>query len=212
MNNCTINELGQNVAQIPYIGRQINHFEMVDLEGIEAEFSDNMVYRYTLSLPYKSLPLIDEPKRIKNACIILKNPSSADIKRADKTIQTAAKTIYSAFADVKCLDILNIFALRGTKPTDVNEFHNRNIDVVGPKNNEAFMAKIAECDYVIIAWGGAAPINKPLYDGRISEVFEIIKNANPNAKIYRKAEKGDDKYPFHACYWPINNEFVEITK
>lgn len=193
------------MSTTPYIGRQINHFEMVDIARIEAQFSIDMVYRYRLRLPF-----FEDSTRTKSAAIILKNPSSADALKADKTIQTAAKTIYGAFSDINELEILNIFAIRGTLPSDVMDAHNKGTDIIGPENDAAFNDVIAKSDYIIIAWGGAAPVKKSLYDQRISEVFEIIDQQGTKNKIYRKSEKGNSQYPFHACYWPINDGFVRV--
>lgn len=191
-------------AQI-YIGRQVSHFEKIEISKIKAQFSKDMLYRYRLILPF-----IPDEKRTKRASIILKNPSSADIFRADKTVQTAAKTIYSAFKDVKELEILNIFALRGTLPSDVMDFHNKGFDIIGPNNDENIKIALENSDYLVIAWGGASPINKKIYDKRIEEIFSIINNCKNNLQTYRKLEKGNDKYPFHACYWPINEKFIQI--
>lgn len=193
--------------QAPYIGRQINHFEKIDLTRIIAEFSEDMVYRYRLKLPF-----FCDDSRSKSAAIILKNPSSADALKADKTIQTAAKTIYSAFPDVAELEILNIFAIRGTLPSDVMDSYDKGVDIIGPENNKAFEEVIKKSDYIITAWGGASPIKKSIYDARIAQVFEIIDKCSARNKIYRKSEKGNDKYPFHACYWPINDEFTSEYK
>lgn len=189
----------------PYIGRQVSHFEKIDTKLIKADFSDDMKYRYRLILPF-----FYEQSRTKRASIILKNPSSADIYRADKTVQTAAKTIYSAFEDVKEVEILNIFAIRGTLPTDVMDAHNKGIDIIGAKNDENIADALQNSDYLIIAWGGSAPINKKIYDTRINEIHNIIKNNNPKSGTYRKAEKGSNNYPFHACYWPINENFIKL--
>ena len=191
--------------KVPYIGRQISHFEAVEIDKITAAFSEDRRYRYRLSLPYRP-----EANRTKNAAIILKNPSSADINRADKTVQTAAKTIYMAFPEVKKLEILNIFAIRGTLPTDVMELHDAGIDIIGPENDTNFKEVLANSDYVITAWGGATPIKKSIYDKRVADVLAILNLPEVEAKVLRKAEKGSNQYPFHACYWPINDSFVEI--
>lgn len=177
---------------------------MVDTSGIQAKFSEDLKYRYSLSLPF-----FREKSRSKTASIILKNPSSADCFKADKTVQTAAKVLFMAFQDISCVEILNIFALRGTLPTDVVKAHQAGIDIIGPENNNAIRAQIAKSDYVVTAWGGANPIPKSVYDSRVDEIYKII-NKNPQAALFRKAEKGSNQYPFHACYWPHNVSFVEI--
>lgn len=189
----------------PYIGRQIPHFEKVDVMNITPEFSTDMRYRYKLTMPF-----YNEASRTKRAAIILKNPSSADAKNADKTVYNAAKTIYTAFPDVGVVEILNLFGIRGTLPSDVMQIHNDGGDIVGGRNDDAISEVLGESDYVVLAWGGASPIKKSIYDQRIAEVFFLMGKSGKN-NFYRKEEKGSDRYPFHACYWPHNTNFVTVN-
>jgi hypothetical protein len=189
------------LKQQPHIGRQVAHFNRVDVEGIKAVFSDDMKYRYRLSIPF-----INEPSRTKTLAVILKNPSSADAIKADKTVQNVEKVVYKAFADVGQIEVLNLFALRGTYPKDVMESYLNGIDIIGAENNSAFSHALMQSDYIVIAWGGASPIRSSVYDTRVEDVLAMIQSPVSH-KIYRKKEKGSEKYPFHACYWPDNTDF-----
>lgn len=191
------------MKQQPHIGRQVSHFNRVDVESIKAVFSDDMKYRYRLSIPF-----IYEPSRTKTLAVILKNPSSADAIKADKTVQNVEKVVYKAFADVGRIEVLNLFALRGTYPKDVMEAYLDGIDIVGEENNNAFSQALMQSDYMVIAWGGASPIRSSVYDLRVDTVLTMI-HTRTSHKIYRKKEKGSEKYPFHACYWPDNIDFSE---
>ncbi|MDP2077213.1 MAG: DUF1643 domain-containing protein [Sulfuricurvum sp.] len=186
----------------PHIGRQVSHFHQVNIDGIEAVFSDDMKYRYRLSIPFG-----DEPSRTKTLTVILKNPSSADAMKADKTVQNVEKVVYKAFADVRKIEVLNLFALRGTYPKDVMEAYIAGIDIIGKENDTAFKQALMSSDYIVIAWGGASPIRNSLYDLRVDKVLTMINVPDFSGKVYRKIEKGSDKYPFHACYWPDNIDF-----
>lgn len=188
-----------------YIGRQISHFDKVDVSKISPEFSGDMLYRYKLTMPF-----YNEPSRTKRAAIILKNPSSADAIKADKTVYNAAKTIYLTYPDVGTVEILNLFGIRGTKPIDVMTIHDNGGDIVGDRNDDAIAEVLSQSDYVILAWGGASPIKKSIYDQRIAEVYFLLGKHSGNMKIFRKAEKGSERYPFHACYWPHNRNFIQI--
>ncbi len=189
----------------PHIGRQVSHYENVDVMNIQAVFSDDKKYRYRLSIPFYS-----ETARTKTVAVILKNPSSADEKKADKTVQNVEKVIYKTFEDAKSVEILNLFSLRGTYPKDIMETHKEGKDIVGRENNVAFEEVLSKSDYVVIAWGGAAPINKSLYNARINSVFDMFEASSFTSKLFRKQEKGSDIYPFHACYWPDNQDFIEV--
>lgn len=186
----------------PHIGRQVSHFHQVNIDGIEAVFSEDMKYRYRLSIPFDA-----EPSRTKTLTVILKNPSSADAVKADKTVQNVEKVVYKAFTDVGKIEVLNLFALRGTYPKDIMEAYIAGINIVGKENNSAFIHALTNSDYIITAWGGASPIRNSLYDARVDEVLNMINTTNCLQNIYRKKEKGSDKYPFHACYWPDNTDF-----
>lgn len=190
------------MKQQPHIGRQVAHFNRVNVEGIKAVFSDDMKYRYRLSIPF-----INEPSRTKTLTVILKNPSSADAIKADKTVQNVEKVVYKSFTDVGQIEVLNLFALRGTYPKDVMESYLNGIDIIGAKNNSAFSHALMQSDYIVIAWGGASPIRSSVYDSRVENVLTMIQIPTLSGKIYRKKEKGSEKYPFHACYWPDNTDF-----
>lgn len=191
----------------PRIGRQVKHFEKVDINAIDAIFSNEDIpsYRYTLSLPYYK-----ENGRIKTAAVVLKNPSSADKEKADKTVQNVAKVIYKTFHDVGKVEILNMFALRGTFPKDVQSAYDNGKNIVGAENDRHFEEILSRSSYVVIAWGGAAPIKGSIYNRRIDEVTRIIEKSCPGGKIFRKSGRGSDSYPFHACYWPDNSDFTQI--
>jgi len=190
--------------QQPHIGRQVSHFHRVDVNGIEAVFSNDLKYRYRLSVPF-----INETARTKIITVILKNPSSADAMKADKTVQNVEKVIYKTFSDVRKIEVLNLFALRGTRPKDVMQTYMAGADIVGSDNNTAFKQALDQSDYIVIAWGGASPIRSSLYDARIDDVMSMIDRQKFTNMIFRKKEKGSDKYPFHACYWPDNKDFSE---
>lgn len=193
-----------NLSNQPHIGRQVSHFEKVDIKNIKAQFSEDKKYRFMLSIPFYF-----EESRTKTVAVILKNPSSADAQRADKTVQNVEKVIYKTFDDVSRVEILNLFSLRGTYPKDIMNAHTLGVNIVGDKNNTAFDEVLNNSDYVVIAWGGASPIRSSLYDSRIDEVLSMINSVNPSKRVFRKKEKGSDLYPFHACYWPDNKEFIE---
>lgn len=202
----------------PRIGRQVQHFERVDIEKIEATFQGSK-YRYGLSLPYKIDPA-SRVLRTKIAVIVLKNPSSADAHLADKTIRTAAHVIYHSFPDVGYVEVLNLFSLRATDAQDLQAEYDRQVEngeeidvgMVGSNrlNTTHFKAILGSADYCIFAWGGRSAVKKKLYDHAISNFKEILASIELPPVLYRKAEKGNTAYPFHACFWPHNDVFIEI--
>ncbi|MFC2132548.1 DUF1643 domain-containing protein [Bacteroidota bacterium] len=182
------------------IGRQVLHFEHVNTDSIKARFSDTKSHRYTLEITF--FEDLYSKKREKSIVVILKNPSSADEKMADSTIRKVETYVYLKFPDVKYLRILNIFAIRGTDPEDVNSLLNeKGFDyIVGPENNDHFEEIIGKSDYVICAWGGNSGINKENYNRRISEVKQIINKVNKNT-AYQVCGKQNTLQPLHGLMW-----------
>lgn len=185
------------------IGRQVKHYEGVVLDSIEADFSPCRTYRYTLSMRF-------DRRGEKRAVTILKNPSSADEQKADRTIRNVESAIYRNFPEVGFLDILNIYAIRGTDAKEVNEHyraHGRE-PIIGPENDRFFGEILKNCDMVVSAWGRNSGISLPEYRTRISEVRGMLQQAA--RPVYRMAGRGDEEMPFHATFWPGAGEFVPV--
>jgi hypothetical protein len=90
--------------------------------------------------------------------------------------------------------------------------HDGGINIIGDENDTVFKEVLEKSDYIVLAWGGASPIRKSVYDVRIDTVYRMIKGLNNPYKLFRKAEKGSHNYPFHACYWPDNTNFIEVKE
>jgi len=195
------------------IGRQVLHFDQVKIESIKAIFSEEYTHRYTLEMDF-SVDLYSG-KRKKSIAVILKNPSSADEKKADSTIRKVETYVYKRFPDVGTLRILNIFAIRGTDPEDVNKLiHSKGFNyTVGPENNHHFIDTINRSDYIICAWGGNSGIDKASYNKRVDEVKNIIKDCK-KSYVYHVAGKKATNQPLHGLMWgydyQLNNYDINI--
>jgi len=189
----------------PYIGRQVSHFEGVDIGSIKANFSECKRYRYTLDLRFKKCD-----KRDKHLSIILKNPSSADEFKADKTIATAQRYIYEHFLDVASLSVLNIFAYRATLAKDIATLLREKgaLSAIGEENDAYIKDRCAKADFVLVAWGGSSGINQKAYTKRVDEVFGLLKGLKK--PIFRNPKKGSELFPFHACYWDYATSPIEM--
>lgn len=200
------------------IGRQVEHFNMVKQMSIYAEFSDDKVFRSLLSFEYyqgkENLLSLNEVDKTKTLSVILKNPSSADERKADNTINRVEKYVYKHFPDVLKVNILNMFAIRATDAIEVNSIWKEGGEVIGLENDETIANAVADSDFVIIAWGGRSNINRKIYDDRIEQVQKIlIENIKDDALVYRvNSEKGSVQYPFHACFWSMDYNKEDITK
>lgn len=191
------------------IGRQIPHFDAVDLSSIKAAFSDDKKYRYLLSLKYSdSLMDVDRDKSI---AVILKNPSSADEQKADATIRKVETFVYHRFPDVRWIHILNIFAFRATEPGDLNDTFTAGDaeEVIGLENDSTIEKLAEESDYLILAWGNSSGINRKLYEDRISRVKELLKEI-PVGKVFRVSGAKETIHPLHGLMWGYEYTIKEI--
>ena len=200
------------------IGKQVAHHNSVDIHSIKANFSSCNRYRYTLTFDFKSfndlLPSLEENEsRTKKLTIILKNPSSANEKKADQTINRVQQYVFEHFKDVKTVTILNLFAFRATDALDVEKVRlESNLEhVIGEFNDQHILDNINKCEYMIFAWGGKSAINKKAYDERIDNLTNLLKQCDlSNKQIFRvNDQRGSDRYPFHACYW--SNRFKKVS-
>lgn len=182
------------------IGRQIPHFEHVDLTSVEAAFSADRCYRYSLSMRFSDTLLDHE--RDKSAAVIMKNPSAADAFKADATIRKVETFVYHRFPDVRWLHILNIFAFRATEPGDLNMALQEGgaMRVIGQDNDHVISRVAGASDYVIVAWGNNSGIDPVLYEERVYRVKQLLSEV-PAGKLFCISGKKKTKQPLHGLMW-----------
>ncbi|HKK67143.1 MAG TPA: DUF1643 domain-containing protein [Bacteroidales bacterium] len=181
------------------IGRQIPHFQEIDTNTIDAGFSDDMVYRYTLDMHYKASLL--RQNQNEHISVILKNPSSADESRADATIRKVETYVYKHFPRVNKLSILNMFAIRATDVKEVNQLLNEygTAYITGPENNARIERVFSESDHIICAWGNNNGIKPAAYFERVKEVTRLIQNSGKPARCVSGPKP--TKQPLHGLMW-----------
>ena len=181
------------------IGRQVNHFKEINKSTIRAEFSEDMLYRYRLDMEYQdNLLRADANERV---CVILKNPSSADEKKADATIGKVETYVYKHFPKVKYLSILNMFAIRATDVKEVNQLLKANDAsyIIGPNNDKAIETVFKSADHIVCAWGNNNGILPKVYQERIEKIHEFLSKLNkPGWQVIHP--KGT-KQPLHGLMW-----------
>jgi hypothetical protein len=129
---------------------------------IEAEFSSepDPQFRYRMSAIKK-----DAAVNSKTVCAIMQNPSHADEKKADKSVQVLERVVfekdYEEFSNVGQLIIVNQFAFIQTKGFNGTQKH------IGTRNDETIAQAIEQSDIILIAWGKT--------NGYIQRKKEILK-------------------------------------
>lgn len=118
--------------------------------SVTAQFSAGRRFRYRLEI---SRP--DFSPAHGTACVVMQNPSYADGKIADKSVQFMEKNVFlrglPEFAGVRRLIVVNQFARVQT-----NGFKG-GTEAVGPGNNAAIRRALREAGCIILAWGKANP-------------------------------------------------------
>lgn len=149
---------------------------LADLSG--AEFSLCRTWRYALWRKW------DASEGLKDClAFLMLNPSTADEHKLDPTITRckgfAMRSGYSG------LLILNLFAYRATKPSDMKAA----ADPVGPQNDERLLHYAAQVPTIIAAWGSHG-----VFRGRAEKVKRLLKQ-----RLYC-LEINDDGSPKHPLY------------
>ncbi len=192
------------------LGRQVDHFMHVSAESIRADFSNDLRHRYTLQMEYQA-DLMSE-KRDETMTVILKNPSSANEKRADSTIRKVETFVYKRFQKTRYLNIYNIFAFRATDAIELHRLMQESgIDEgVGPENDMYLIELLKNSDNLIVAWGGPSGIDKKIYQERISSVKNIVQKnyANP---VFQVCGVKPTSEPLHGLMWGYEYDLKTIT-
>ena len=187
------------------LGRQIDHFQSIDINSIKAAFSADKVYRYTLQMEFTG-DLLNQA-RDKTMTVVLKNPSSADERRADSTIRKVETFVWKRFPDVRKLNIYNIFAFRATDAIELHKLMQKDglAAGVGEENDSSLISLLHLSDYLICAWGGPSAINRDFYQSRIAEVKSII-SKEFSGPVYRVQGKQETSEPLHGLMWGYSYE------
>ncbi|MEA1873110.1 MAG: DUF1643 domain-containing protein [Bacteroidota bacterium] len=190
------------------IGRQIPHFREINLTSIRAEFSEDKLYRYCLEMDYNNSLLRENPTE--KVCVILKNPSSADEKKADSTIRKVETYVFKHFPKVKTLSILNLFAIRATDVKEVNQLLKQNDDnyITGQENDTTIARIFTESDHIICAWGNNNGILPKTYERRIQAIKSILRKTD--TKCWQVMHPKGTKQPLHGLMWGFNYELINF--
>jgi len=190
------------------LGRQIDHFEQVIIESIRADFSSDKKYRYTLQLEFR--PDLMNPDRSETTTVVLKNPSSADERRADSTIRKVETFVYNRFPNTRFLNIYNIFAFRATDAIELHHLMKENDKAIGVgADNDKFLKELLKnTDQLIAAWGGPSGIDKNIYGERINEVKSLMSQGH-SGQVYQVCGAKPTKEPLHGLMWGYKYELKE---
>lgn len=116
---------------------------------------------------------------------VMLNPSVADQTRDDPTIRRAIG--FAHRLGFERLSVVNLFALRTTDPRGLY----RARDPVGPDNDAAIRAAVADATLVIAAWGNHGALR-----GRAEHVLAML----PRVHHFGLTAHGQPRHPLYVPY------------
>lgn len=168
------------------IGDNDSSVEIRTTSDRAAMFSACGWYRYELTIRLR-------PARIPDRRIawLLCNPSTADEKRNDPTVERCCRRSFAWGFDT--VEIVNVFALRSTRP-DVLYDHP---DPIGPRNDSAIRRVIERSDRVVCGWGLHGEIR-----GRGAQVRAILRELDRPIDLLclGRNESGSPRHPLYVPY------------
>lgn len=114
------------------------------------------------------------------------NPSAATEMVLDPTI-TRCVTFAKDWG-YGALEVVNIFAYRATKPTDMKAFHSP----IGDANNDAITSAASAADLVVAAWG-----THGAHLGRGRQVQGLFADSGSAVHLLRLTKRGHPGHPLY---------------
>ncbi len=149
-------------------------FNHLDDLSVSAYFSDCGNFRYRMDI------VDGKSKGYKTICVVMQNPSEADTRKADKSVQFLERLIFKTdcddFEGVSKMIIVNQFAFIQKK--DFKGFKEH----IGVDNDIIIRKSILESDIILIAWGKINP-----YFERKEAILHIV--ADSGNKVILETKK-----------------------
>lgn len=168
------------------------------LDGCDAEFSSDQIYRYTLTRQWSDGPCV---------AWIMFNPSTATAEQDDPTIRKCVG--FSKRWGYGRMVILNLYAIRSTDPRAVRRM---GVSAVGPLNDHWISEASKNAREVIFAWGCGQHVADEDMQARISKVSIQISlpdfpHLTPISCLgFRK--DGHPRHPLMLSYETLREPFV----
>lgn len=166
-----------------------------EIDGCGAEFSDDEVYRYTLTRQWSDGPCV---------AFLMFNPSTATATTEDPTIRKCIG--FARRWGYGKLVVLNLYAIRSTDPKAVKRME---LSAVGPLNDFWIVKTINNVREIIYAWGCAQ--HAPDIENRMLEVTKYIRTVTGdqfpiNCLGYR--QDGHPRHPLMLKYDTPRERFI----
>ncbi|MEA2029044.1 MAG: DUF1643 domain-containing protein [Campylobacterota bacterium] len=175
---------------------EIPHYEKVDINNIVANFTDDLLHRSSLTIPFF------ERKTNKSICIIGQNPSHANEEYADKTLQYFEKLIFDKFPQYSKIIMLNLYSRIDTQ----KKF---NQDLEREETYKELLTHLKENSDFLLAFGASKKDGAYNFYSKIQELKPFLSSKN----LY-KIDIGNTNYPPHPGNPKIfyNNFSLKLTQ
>lgn len=125
------------------------------------------------------------------------NPSTADAEKDDMTI--VKMMVFAANWGFGGIDVVNLFALRATDPSEVRHAENQ-AHAVGPRNDETILRAISQpaVGKIVLGWGD--PQGIPQLWGRKLVVLRAIRDQGKETYCLGLTATGEPRHPSRLAY------------
>ncbi len=121
--------------------------KIIENGGRIAEFSQDMRYRYCLTIEIDRSLRTELSGLLRRCVFIMLNPSTADHEKNDPTVSRCLK--FAQALGFETLVVVNLFAFRATEPAEMK----RHLYPTGSHNADVVRREVMSAGRVIAAWG-----------------------------------------------------------
>ncbi len=174
----------------------IQHYKKVDTNNIIANFTDDLLHRSSLIIPFL------ERDTDKTICIIGQNPSNANQEHADKTLEYFENFVFQNLPQYSKIIILNLYSRVDTQ----KEFNN---DLERDETRKELFQYLEKNSDFLLAFGASKKDGAYNFYSKFEELKPFLNNKN----IY-KIDIGNTNYPPHPGNPKIlyNNFDLELAR
>lgn len=148
-----------------------------------------MMYRYTLRRR------VDDLFVARGTLLwVMLNPSTATDDTDDPTIRKCLG--FTKRWGFRQLSVVNLYAMRATKPAELWGALKLGADAIGPENNATISAEAAVATAVVVAWGRLPKVAIP----RSRVVTSLLGRTNGTLMMVRANGDGSPMHPLMATY------------
>lgn len=191
------------------IVRVVRYPSCVVRKGIKINQNIKTNCRYSLEIP-----IIPQGKKDNGTvCVILKNPSQANLTQCDITVRKVCNA--ASYNNYSKVIILNLFPYYSKKPVGLKPFFSSgNYAAEMSKNAIEIQKFCTESVDTVFAWG-QLKFSKSLYDRVIQNTIPLVKGKTFYVKCIKciqnacnKPIHGTIRYPYHGQTWSNTSPFI----